>query len=164
MISNSIRQPVRSTIELIEPDYGPQKEHSQKRDGTLAAYPTTVPVDTPGQLRQMLRHRQQSWLGKISFGFISGESSQLSFRAPSWMADTIYSVMVQRSVVGWQVHVRCYDTIKRWDRSIWHALSKDRFDVVQKALVLNGVPSIFSRDVLGGTLIDVSHEVGLFGF
>ncbi|KZL85573.1 hypothetical protein CI238_04573 [Colletotrichum incanum] len=67
----------------------------------------------------------KSVLPTFRFGFGINGSFQFSISAPTWLAGSVYSVLAQRSLQGWQFNLRAYEVVKYFDAEINHCIKKD---------------------------------------
>ncbi|KAF4810839.1 hypothetical protein CGCTS75_v014467 [Colletotrichum tropicale] len=72
-------------------------------------------------------------LGRLLFG-LGYQSCHISIRTPNWLGNTVYSVMAQQSVSGWQLNLSCYAVVDLIPDDVLNAAGNDDVIALQRCL------------------------------
>ncbi|KAE9580211.1 hypothetical protein CGMCC3_g3988 [Colletotrichum fructicola] len=72
-------------------------------------------------------------LGRLRFGF-GYQTCHIFIRTPNWLGNTVYSVMAQQSVSGWQLNLSSYAVVNRIPDSVINAVWNDDVIALQRCL------------------------------
>ncbi|EQB54021.1 hypothetical protein CGLO_06190 [Colletotrichum gloeosporioides Cg-14] len=72
-------------------------------------------------------------LGRLLFG-LGYQSCHISIRTPNWLGNTVYSVMAQQSVSGWQLNLSSYAVVDEIPDGIVDAVENDDVIDLQRRL------------------------------
>lgn len=96
--------------------------------------------------------------GKIRFGPEKSGGFYAFVETPSWLSRSsrsVYSVLVQRATMGWQVNLRTYE-VAYFDNTLLDVLSYDEPDRLYKYLHDHRL-NIFVRETCGHSILLVRH-------
>ncbi|KAG7135566.1 hypothetical protein HYQ45_006646 [Verticillium longisporum] len=102
-----------------------------------------------------------SWFGRIGFVLSSKDRYEFALQTPSWLAGSIYSVMVERSLHGWKTELRVHNVIQSWKDvgEINPVLEADDTSALLGFLLHERLP-LLTRDQDGFTLLDLASSNG----
>ncbi|KAH0437762.1 hypothetical protein CcaCcLH18_03658 [Colletotrichum camelliae] len=93
-------------------------------------------------------------LGRLGFGF-SFQRSHISFRTPRWLGNSVYSLMAQKSMSGWQLNLSSHEVMDSFPGSILDAVRCDDIINLQNRLrQISLTPYVHDR--VGSSLLCVA--------
>lgn len=93
-------------------------------------------------------------LGRLGFGF-SFQSSHISYRTPRWLGNSVYSVIAQRGMSGWQLNLSSHAVIELFPESILYAVWSDNIVLLQHLLRQSSLTP-YTHNQFGQSLLYVS--------
>lgn len=104
-------------------------------------------------------HRR-TMFGRIGLSWKSDVGYKLHAQPPSWLAGSVYSVLAQKSLCGWQLSLRSYEVVEYFSDELFAAMWSDNCPAFFKRLH-NQNMSPFVRVGDGSTLLEVCFLLAL---
>ncbi|KAI3533968.1 hypothetical protein CABS03_10590 [Colletotrichum abscissum] len=98
-------------------------------------------------------HRR-TMIGRIGLSWKSDVGYKLHAQPPSWLTGSVYSVLAQKSLWGWQLSLRSYEVVERLDSELYTDIRNDDCPALFKRLH-DQTMSPFVRVGNGSTLLEV---------
>ncbi|KAF0322086.1 hypothetical protein GQ607_010589 [Colletotrichum asianum] len=95
---------------------------------------------------------EPSIFGRFHFSLQANRGIHVVIQAPSWITSTVYSVLAQRAIVGWQMNLRADEMVMRFDWELLKLIEDDKPQAVFKYLDEHKM-SPFVRNWKGKTLL-----------
>ncbi|WYZ44027.1 hypothetical protein EsH8_VII_000463 [Colletotrichum jinshuiense] len=89
------------------PSFETGQDGKYRKKKATFAQPTTSAI--------LHNYLPSTFLPSFQFGFGTNNSFQFSVQTPSWLTGSVYSVLAQRSLQGWQLNLRAYDVVEFFD-------------------------------------------------
>ncbi|KAF4784476.1 hypothetical protein HER10_EVM0008812 [Colletotrichum scovillei] len=103
-------------------------------------------------------HRR-TMFGRIGLSWKSDVGYKLHAQPPSWLAGSVYSVLAQKSLCGWQLSLRSYEVVEYFSDELFAAMWSDNCPAFFKRLH-NQNMSPFVRVGDGSTLLEFAFQQG----
>lgn len=94
-------------------------------------------------------------LGKFRFELKENGGFYATLAAPSWLSNSVYSMVAQRETTGWQFSLRAHEVVQQIDEEILRSIRHDDCEGVLKHLHSCRI-GLFVYDEDGGDLLSVS--------
>lgn len=98
-------------------------------------------------------HRR-TMIGRLGLSWKSDVGYQLHAQPPSWLTGSVYSVLAQKSLWGWQLSLRSYEVVENFSYELCRRIMQDDCSAFFKQLD-NQKMSPFVRKGDGSTLLEV---------
>ncbi|KAL3292853.1 hypothetical protein RB213_011889 [Colletotrichum asianum] len=95
---------------------------------------------------------EPSIFGRFHFSLQANRGIHVVIQAPSWITSTVYSVLAQRAIVGWQMNLRADEMVMRFGWELLKLIEDDKPQAVFKYLDEHKM-SPFVRNWKGKTLL-----------